>query len=164
MNDAKSIELAFAETIRQFAQIGSETKMRVFQSMDFEGDLDTSQGRSFPALVVSGSPPQPDDNQSTMFCDISLICATKVDDDRNHSYISDMYGEVQKLMNKIYSQFRYGTGEEYYFLNDRILEHSTGEINLPVSLTWGDSLAPAEDQGLNVIGIGVRVHYGRSDF
>ncbi|MCK9326657.1 MAG: hypothetical protein M0P69_14295 [Bacteroidales bacterium] len=164
MNDAKSIELAFAQTIRQFAQIGSETKMRVFQSMDFEGDLDTSQGRSFPVLSVSASPPQSEDNQSTMFCDISLICATKVDDDRNHSYLSDMYGEVQKLMNKIYSQFRYGDGEEYCFLNDRIVEHSTAEINTPVSLTWGDSLAPAEDQGLNVIGIGVRVHYGRSDF
>ena len=164
MNNAKAIELAFAETVRQYAAIGADTIIRTWQSMRFDNKWDESKDRTFPVLDIRAIPATTDDNEVTLFCNVMFICATTVDDDKDHAAISAMYEEVRTLLDKIFSQFRQGDSTEVEFLNGKIDNYAGGKIETPVSFTWGDPLSPAEDEGLNMIGIGMTVHFGRSDF
>jgi len=165
MNKAKAIELSMAETLRQYAEVGEDVIYRVWQSMDFDSRWNEDEDRKFPALDIRSAPAQTDDDQQTMFCDTTIICATMIDDDKNNEFISAMYEAVDALLDKLFKQFLTGVdGEELIYLNARIDEHASEKINTPVSLTWGESMSPYEDQGLHMIGTGLRIHYGRSDY
>jgi len=165
MNNAKAIELSIAETMRNYAEVGGDVTVRAWQSMNFDGKWDEDTDRTYPALDIRTSPQQSDDTQQTMFCDTTIICATQMDDDKSHQIVSDMYEAVDSLIDKLFKQFIDGAGgKELTYLNARIEEHASTKIDTPVSLTWGDPLSPFEDQGLNMIGIGLRIHYGRSDY
>jgi hypothetical protein len=88
-----------------------------------------------------------------------------IDDDKNNQVISAMYEAVDTLVDKLFKQFITGVDdEELIYLNARIDEHASSKIDTPVSLTWGDPSSPFEDQGLHIIGTGLRIHYGRSDY
>ena len=168
MTDAKAIELALAETIRKYAEFGSETTIRAWHNMNFDGGLDSNPengDRNFPLLDIRTTPHSTDDSQSTCFVDATLICATIIDDDRDHQVISAMYEAVQTLADKLFSQFRTGTdGEEITYFNGMIDTHTDNRIATFASMTINDPLPPYEEGGVNMIGFGIRMHYGRTDF
>ena len=166
MNTSKAIELAMAETLRKYAEMGAAVVVRAWQSLEADGSWKENPDRKFPLIDVRCSPPGHDDNESTMQVQCAILMGTKTDDDLSHAFISSMYEAVQGVCDTLFAQYktRVFTGEELaYFLARVVAETSTDAFQFG-GLTFGDGLAPADDNGINMIGITMIVHYGRSDF
>ena len=166
MNTTKAIELAMAETLRKYAQMGAATTIRAWQSLESDGSWDEKTDREYPMIDVRCSAPKTDDNESTLQVECRILMGTKTDDDKNHAFISNMYEDVQDVCDTLFSQFRSGavTGEEIAYFLARVLAETNADAFQFGGLTFGDGLAPADDGGINMIGITMIVHYGRSDF
>lgn len=170
MNTTKAIELAMAETIREYAEMGEAVTIRAWQSLASDGSWKKNPDRTFPMIDVRCSPPKIDDNESTLAVECAILMGTKTDDDKDHAFISAMYEAVQGVCDNLFSQFRTTTGSEYTsdteisdFLASVVANTSAAAFQFG-GLTFGDGLAPADDGGINMIGITLIVHYGRSDF
>jgi len=170
MNVPKAIELAMAETIRKYAEMGEDVTIRAWQSLASDGSWKENPDRTFPMIDVRCSPPQTDDNQSTLQVQCSILMGTKTDDDKDHAFISAMYEAVQGACDNMFSQFRTTTGLTYTadteisdFLDSVIVNAGADAFQFG-GLTFGEGLAPADDGGINMIGITMVIHYSRSDF
>lgn len=166
MNVPKAIELAMAETIRANAEMGENVTIRAWQSLASDGSWKKNPDRSFPMIDVRCSPPQTDDNQSTLRVQCSILMGTKTDDDKSHAFVSDMYEAVQKVCDDMFKVFRSGTltTEPFNTFQARVVTEAGADNFQFGGLTFGEGLAPADDDGINMIGITLIVHYGRSDF
>jgi len=166
MNVSKAIELAMAETIRKFAEMGEDVTIRAWQSLEADGSWKENPDRSFPMIDVRCSPPRTDDNQSTLQVECAILFGTKTDDDKSHAFISAMYEAGQGVCDNLFSQFRSGTydGDEIKFFLDKIDEETESDVFKFGGFTFGEGLSPTDDAGINMIGITLIVHYGRSDF
>ena len=166
MNTTKAIELAMAETIRKYAQMGEGVTIRAWQSLEADGSWKENPDRRFPMIDVRCSPSKTDDNESTLQVECAILMGTNTDDDKSHAFISNMYEAVQGVCDTMFSQFRSGvfTGEEIAYFLAKIVEDTSSDAFQFGGLTFGDGLAPSDDGGINMIGITMIVHYGRSDF
>jgi len=167
MTPARAIELAFAETIKRYAEVGAGTVIRAWHNMNFGGKWKSDPDQQFPFCGVSSSPAIPEDNQVTCFVDTNILCATWAIDDKDHEQLSAMEDAVQSVLDKIFAQFRSGDDSgEFAYLNEKIDEYSNSiVITTPsVSLTWLDPQSPSEDNGANVVMVGMRTHFARTDF
>ena len=166
MNMTKAIELALAETIRKYAELGDGVVVRAWQSLEADGSWKENPDRSFPMIDVRCSPPKVEDNQATSIVECAILMGTKTDDDKSHAFISSMYESVQGMCDTLFSQFRSGvyTGDEIAYFLARVIAETSADAFQFGGLTFGDGLAPADDGGINMIGITLIVHYGRSDF
>ena len=166
MNIPRAIEIAVAEVIRKYAQLGEGVTIRAWQSLAVDGSWTAATDRAFPVIDVRCGPPKTDDNQATLAVECAILMGTKTDDDKDHAVISAMYEAVQGLIDTIYAQFRTGTftGTEIAYLLARIEAESSANAFQFGGLTFGDGLAPVDDDGVNMIGITLTFHYGRSDF
>jgi len=166
MNTTKAIELALAETIREYAEMGESVTIRAWQSLASDGSWKENPDRSFPMIDVRCAPPKADDNQSTLQSEGAILIGTKTDDDKDHAFISAMYEAVQGVCDTLFSQFRSGvlTGDEIAFFLASVVANTSADAFQFGGFTFGDGLAPADDGGINTIGITLIVHYGRSDF
>ena len=166
MNTTKAIELAMSETIRKYAQLGEAVTIRAWQSLEADGSWEENKDRTFPMIDVRCSPPKTDDNESTQQVECAILFGTKTDDDKSHAFVSAMYEAGQGVCDTLFSQFRSGvfTGDEIaYFLAKVVAETSSDAFQFG-GFTFGDGLSPADDGGVNMIGITLIVHFGRSDF
>jgi hypothetical protein len=167
MNVAKAIELAMANTIREFAEMGEDVTIRAWQSLEADGSWLENPDRVFPMIDVRCGPPQTEETQATLQQECSILMGTKTDDDKSHAALSEMYEAVQGVCDELFSQFRSGifTGEEIAFFLAALEEALEGDANFNFGgFTFGNGLAPADDNGINMIGITLVVHYSRSDF
>ena len=166
MNTTKAIELAMAETLRKYAQMGEDVTIRAWQSLAADGSWKTNPDRKFPMIDVRCSPPGHDDNESTLQVECRIMMGTNTDDDKSHAFISNMYEDVQDVCDTLFSQYKTGvfTGEELAYFLARVLAETSSDAFQFGGLTFGEGLAPADDGGINMIGITMIVHYGRSDF
>jgi hypothetical protein len=176
MNVPKAIELAMAETIRKYAEMGEGVTIRAWQSLASDGSWKKDPDRTFPMIDVRCGPPKTDDNQSTRSVECSILMGTKTDDDKDHAFISDMYEAVQGVCDDLFSQFRTETTNVYtgaeisYFLAGVKNDPNGGAERASAAsfefggFTFGDGLSPADDGGINMIGITLVIHFGRSDF
>ena len=166
MNMSQALELAWAETMRKYAQMGEDVTIRAWQSLAADGSWKATPDRKFPMLDIRCSPPRTDDNESTQQVDCALLMGTNTDTDKDHSFISGMYEAVQGVCDTIFSQYRSGgfTGDEIAYFLARVVAETSSDAFQFGGLTFGDGLAPADDGGINMIGIMMIVHYGRSDF
>jgi hypothetical protein len=142
--------------------------VRAWQSLEADGSWKENTDRSFPMVDVRCSPPQGDDNQSTLQVQCAILFGTKVDDDKSHAFIAAMYEAGQGMCDNLFSQFRSGTydGDEIKFFLDKVdeaLESESVDFKFG-GFTFGEGLSPSDDSGVNMIGITLIVHYGRSDF
>lgn len=163
MNVPKAIEMALAGTIRKYAEIGEGVTIRPWQSLAADGSWRSDTDRVFPMIDVRCAPPKTDDNQAALACECAVLLGTKTDADKNHLIISALYGAVQGLCNSMFAQFRNSTadGSLDYFNAAVLAEASCYGFG---GLTFGEGLAPADDAGINMIGIALNVHYSRSDY
>jgi len=162
----QAIELAMAETIRAYAQMGANVTIRAWRSLEADGSWKENPDRKFPMIDVRCSTPGHDDNESTLQVQCAILMGTNTDDDKSHAFISGMEDAVQGVCDTLFAQYKTGvfTGTELaYFLARVVAETSTDAFQFG-GLTFGDGLAPADDSGINTIGITMIVHYGRSDF
>jgi len=170
MNVTKAIELAVAETIRKFAEMGEDVTIRAWQSLASDGSWKKDPDRKFPLIDVRCSPPKTDDNESTLQVECAILMGTNTDDDKDHAFISAMYEAVQGVCDNLFSQFRTTAGDTYtadteiYDFLASVLANTSADAFQFGGFTFGDGLAPADDGGINMIGITLIVHYGRSDF
>ena len=165
MNVPKAIELAFAKVIRNYAEMGAGVVLRPWQSLNYDGSWDEEKDRTFPLIDIRCGPGQTDDNQRTLFAECSIICATDNDDDKGHTFISDMYEAVQTVLDGMFSQFIAGTQSTSVlaeFLAE--IQTVTGTGFIFGGLEFESPLPPADDAGSNVIGITMKVSYSRSDY
>jgi len=166
MNTTKAIELAMAETLRKYAQMGAAVTIRAWQSLEADGSWKENPDRKFPLIDVRCSPPGHDDNESTLQVQCAILMGTKTDDDLSHAFISSMYEAVQDVCDTLFAQYKTGvfTGDEIAYFLARVVAETSSDAFQFGGLTFGDGLAPADDNGINMIGITMIVHYGRSDF
>jgi hypothetical protein len=173
MNIPKAIEQAFAAGIRKRGgELGACVVIRCWQSLADDASWKRPVDRQFPMLDIRCTPPESDDVQRTMISDCSLLCATKTDDDKDHSAVSALYGAVQDYCDRLFAGAGGDSGAEAIYtefnaeLAARIAEQefeATGTATVG-GITFGPPLAPYDDDGVNMIGIVVRVHYSRSEF
>jgi hypothetical protein len=169
MNVSKAIELAIAETIRKYAELGDSVTIRAWQSLEADGSWKENPDRTFPMIDVRCSPPKTDDNQSSRQVECAILCGTKTDDDKSHAFISDMYGAVQGVCDKLFKQFRGGTftgagNEEIEYFISRVEAEAGADKFIFGGFTFGDGLSPSDDNGVNMIGVLMIVHFGNNDF
>lgn len=166
MNISKAIELAMAETIRKYAKLGEDVTIRAWQSLESDGSWKENPDRSFPMIDVRCSPPKTDDNESTQQVECAILFGTKTDDDKSHAFVSAMYEAGQGVCDKLFKQYRTGTftdTEIKYFI-DKVEAEAGADVFTFGGFTFGEGLSPSDDSGINMIGITMIVHFGRSDF
>jgi len=172
MNVPKAIEQAFAVVIRKYAEIGAGTIIRCWQSLREDVDWNEGTDRAFPCVDVRCSPPEQDPAVTpTLICECAILCATKTDDDVDHSIISGIYGAVQDACDEIYAGGRgvsaYATiyAELLAEIAARIAEQQHGSATVAIGgIEYGAPQAPFDDNGLNAIGFSMRISYSRTDF
>ena len=162
----QAIELAMAETLRKYAQMGANVTIRAWRSLEADGSWKENPDRKFPMIDVRCSAPKTDDNESTLQVECAILMGTNTDDDKSHAFIAGMEDAVQGVCDTLFAQFRTGvfTGDEIAYFLARVLAETSADAFQFGGLTFGDGLAPADDNGINMIGITMIVHYGRSDF
>lgn len=153
-----------AETIRAYAEIGEGVTIRAWQSLPADGSWSPDTDRAFPMVDVRCGPPRTDDSQTTLSCECAVLMGTKTDDDRDHAAISALYDAVQELVDKLFAQFRTTAGTELTYFLARIAAEVGAAGFVFGGLTFGEGLAPSDEDGVNMIGVVLNVHYSRSDF
>jgi len=167
MNEAKAIELALAKTIRQFSEIGQNTLIRPWQSlrseMLFEPD-NIAGDRHFPCIDIRCAHPTLGDDQSTMTTTATIIIATAVSADPDHSSVSAIYQAVKETTDALFKQFRRGIdGDELTMFKTEVQLDAGPEFHFG-GISYGSSSAPYDDSGINVIDIGVTIFHANTDY
>jgi len=164
VNVSKAVELAFASLLRDHAQLGKGVTIRAWQSLRTDGSWSPAVDRAFPLVDVRCSPFMLDPNETTLKVEVALLCSTKVDDDKDHAFVSAMYEELARVCSLLFSQFKTTTGEELAALLASIQANvDAGQFQFG-GLSFSAPVAPKDEDGVNTIGITMSVHYGRSDF
>ena len=166
MNASKAIEQAMVAVLRQFASMG-DVELRAWQALP-ESSVGSSCERKFPCVDVRAAPPSVDENGLTCQSAVTILCATKVDDDKNHATVSAIYEAVQGVCDNLYAEALHGTvgvddtgavpNEIGVF--DASLLNNEAEIERG-GFTFNDGIGPQQEEGLNVIGINFIIHYSR---
>jgi hypothetical protein len=168
VNAARAIEMAFADVFRTYAELGASCVVRAWQSLPSDPIWSAlsadKKDRSFPLVDVRCGSPRFDANQRTMYCEAQILCATKTDDDVDHSKIQSLYGEVQKSCDALYAQFISGADSEELTAFKQVLTDELGAHFHFGGFTFGEGMAPTDSDGANMIGIAVQTHFSRSDF
>jgi len=164
MNPPKIIEQALATIIRNRGQIGAGVAIRCWQSLRFGGGWDAEKDFTLPLIDIRCGPPSSDEVERTSTVEASVICATKADDDRDHAQIAALYEATQGVLDDLYAQTFASGSTPVYDEFDAALTAGLGTGFHLGGIAFTDGLRPGEENGANVIGIGLRVSYSRADF
>jgi hypothetical protein len=159
MNTPKATEMALTTMIRKYAEIGKQTLLRPWQSLDIEGAFDPQSDRSFPCVDVRYAPPmtQDADGQATFVCSGSVTIMTKAQDDASHQECSAIYAAVFEVLQAIHRAMFGFTAADMWTEFVALVVDNGGDS--PGGVTFGSPVPPMDDNGLNAIGIGFDVHY-----
>lgn len=159
MNIPDACEKATAAMIRKYGEIGPGVLLRCWQSLRFDRTWNEKTDRQTPYEDIRFAPERVDENQSTMICEGVVVCATKGDDDKDHSAIKRLYEETHKVMRDIFADFRArGTGGKYDEFKAAILEHAQNGITIG-GVTFTEPAPPFDESGTNSIGIGFAIRF-----
>ena len=168
MNVSKAIEIAFAEVIRDHAEIGEDVVIRPWQTLAADGSWAENPDRAFPVIDIRCGPPMTDGNQTTLSVECSILMGTKTDDDKDHAFVSQMYEAVQELCDTLFAQFRNGAGTYSEDPLKQFLDSITANSGATLfgfgGFTFAEGLAPVDENGINMVGIAMVTHYSRADF
>lgn len=165
MNASKAIERAFAAAFRTYGELGEGVTIRCFQSLAVDGSWDEKKDRAFPVVAITCGVPRYNADQSTLYADCIILCGTKTDDDKDHAKWSQIYGAVQEVADRLFAQFRAGAdGVELAAFKAAVLAECGENFNGVAGLEFADGMDPYDDNGVNMGGIVVRVHYSRNDY
>lgn len=159
MNAPKSLELAMLNIVRQHCELGDNVLVRAWQSLNEDGAFDPESDRAFPCLDIRFSAPRYNDDQVTLVCLGQLTAMTYGEDDVTHQDASEIFNSAYATALAIFRGACEGTDTELYdALISYVAELDDGAINIG-GITLEDGIPPADDTGLNVIGIGIGVHF-----
>ena len=165
MNIAKAIEKAIATVIRDHADLPPVVTIRCWQTLRHDATWNETEDRTFPMIEIRAAPPQTDDNQSTLAISTSIIVGTQNQDDKDHAVLSDIYGQVQDVLDAMFAAFRNGTSNAQMTTFDEAMQeaYDAGRFNFG-GFEFGTPLAPFEERGAVMLGITLTTHYSRNDF
>jgi len=160
INVPKAIELAIADAIRNYADgLAGDVAVRAWQSIR-ETAIKPAVSRAFPCIDIRCSPPEVDQNGHTLSCVAAIMCGTQVEDDEDHAVVVALYEAAQGVCDSLYAQDQSGTdGAELTAFKAVLTERAPGIAY--GGLTFEAGTAPNDDEGLNMIGIALRIHYSR---
>jgi len=156
MTISRAIELAMAEVLRAYTNIGEGAVIRAWQSLTDDQVIAIDGQKEFPMVDIRCSPPATDD-QVTRYCDVQLLCGTYNEDDKNHSKVADLYEAVQTALDLLHDQF-FGTAGDAYNLFVTNMAELAEDFTLG-GFTFAGSEPPYEDGAVNLIAVNIRVHY-----
>ena len=164
MNVPRTIETAMAAVLREHAEIGENVVIRAFQSLSSDGSWNKNRDRQFPCLDVRCAPPTIMEGQCESVAECSILCATKIDENKDHETLSAIYGEVQSCTDRMFSQFcKRSDGTELAKFK-AAMGGDLGSNFVFSGLLYGEPIAPYTDGGVSVIGVRLRVIFIRKDF
>jgi len=158
MNIPKAIELALAETIRNYSEVGTGVVVRPWQSISTEQIIAKEGQREYPMIDIRCGSPATDD-QVTRYCEASLICGTYAQDDKDHAQISELYEAAQESLDLLHDQFMAGSGAAYAAFVTYMEAEIEGIHIGGVSFSAGNP--PYEDTNANLMAISITVHYSK---
>jgi hypothetical protein len=158
MNIPKAIELAVVDVIKNYSASVPGVVIRPWQTLSSEQAIAQTGEKLFPMIDVRCSAPATED-QVTRYCDVTILCGTYNDDDKNHEQISALYESAQEACDLLHDQFMAGSGEAYALFTSRITTEISGMTIGGVSFSGGNP--PYEDSGINFMSVIMRVHYAK---
>ena len=161
MNIQKTIETALSTLMKDY-EVGAKTVIRCWHILQSDFRWVPDIDYTMPCIDVRCAGPKTDAGGVTLSATVSILIATKTDDDRDHTHISNIEQAVQECLDNLYAQYMAGSGEELtQFVSALAADCPVVSLG---GFEFGDPLSPYDDAGLNVTGITFTVHYSRSDF
>mgnify|MGYP001008694805 CR=1 FL=1 len=160
MNVCAAVETAMAEVLRQFAELGENVTIRQWRGLNADGSWDADKDRSFPMVDIRCSTPRTDGDERTHVVDCPLLLGTNTDDDRDHAQINALEDAAQTVVDRIYDGFWKSSTSEYETFAASLSANVPAGVNIG-GITIGDGLAPMVQNGVNMVGITLRVHFSR---
>lgn len=171
MNEARAIETALAETIRQYGDIGSGVTIRCWQALqnDFAWRYDKTNGdRRFPVIDIRAGFPMFDENQHTMHTAVTIEIATMTQDDRNHAVISSIYTGAKAVIDSLFKQFMSGNheAEELAYFVEMIKQglDDFADVFHFGGITLEGGMPPYDEGGILVMPMTINIHHARTDY
>ena len=165
-NVPAAIERSMAAVMREFADLGGGVAIRPSMSPTDDSTIDNRGSKHFPQLRLTASPPQTDDNQATLFCELELSCESYNEDDGRRTAVKTIYEAAQGVCDRIFDEAHgwYPGGEttaQTAFEAAINTELGTGNgINVG-GYTFGPGQSLYDDGGINIVALTFRVHYTR---
>ena len=174
MNIALAYETALATVIRQYADIGGDTHIRVWRNLRFDHRWKENEDRHFPCVDIRAGIAEPGDDQHTLRLEGQVQCYTNTADDQSHSVISGIEEAVHGVLNKLFygalsiagniDQIILGTGgSELKLFYDTMVDMCGSEWGFG-GFTFGTGIMPMDEAGFNAAGLSLVLHYKRSDY
>lgn len=161
MNVPKAVEVAAAVMFRTNSELGAGVVIRAWQSLATDAAWNKESDRSLPMLALLCGTPRYDADQATLYVDLKILCATDNDDDKSHDAISKLYGAVQGTLDDLFDQHQAQEGPVWAKFSESLSNDLGGKFEGVGGLSFVDGLDPTDDEGNNMIGLVMRVHYSR---
>ena len=168
MNAAKAIELCYARTLRKYAELGANVKIRPWQSLRDDGSWKhtAKEGdRRFPCVDIRCAPPSGREDTGVNFDGTCIItCAHIADEDKDHALTSAMFEEVEKVLLRIFAQWwqNDATGAERAYWDAQWADLLGANYALN-GITNGEPVPPDDGDNLLMIGASQIISYTRAD-
>ncbi len=160
MNIPRTLETAVATAIRQQA-IGAQTVIRCWHVLRNDYRWNPATDRVMPCIDIRCAPPVPGEQVGTFAASISIIIATKTEDDKDHTQIAANEEGAQTAVDTLYGQSRKRSGAAWIaFASAFNSECAPAVLG---GLTIGTPSEPSEADGINTVGINLTAHYSRPD-
>lgn len=165
MNVPRAIELALYAGLRKTAQVGGNTVIRCWQNLSTDPQWKKESDRKYPSITLLAQPPVNDTDGGEAFrVTVSLLCATHAADDRDHTAVSAMYGEVQAYVDKLLGQFRGRVeGEEFIDFAAAVQAECGEDFDGIGGLLMADGIAQYTEDKAYIMGPSLVIAYSRKD-
>lgn len=140
------------------AELGAGVVLRPWQSLRLDGSWSEEIDYQFPYVDIRFSPEVVDSDQVTCTCNGSIMAATLTEDDKDHEKISALYEAVYIVINGIFRSFISGSDTLYADFLTQISEIDSTVLDVG-GITLEGSNAPQNADGVNMIGIGISIHF-----
>lgn len=151
--------------MREYASVGPGTVIRAWQSLAEDSrwryNKTTKSDRVMPCVDIRVAPPTYDASQYTMASEAQITAWTTQDDDPDHATISDMYGELQTIADKLFDQSQSGTDGDELTRFKELVAAGSADITFG-GISYAEGIAPYGEDGLNAIAFGLSIHWSRA--
>jgi hypothetical protein len=164
MNVALAYETALGTVIRQYADIGGDTHIRVWRNLRFDHRWKEDEDRHMPCVDIRAGIAEPGEDQHTLRLEGQVQCYTNTADDQSHSVISGIEEAVHGVLNKLFYGALSGVGNDELTLFDATMTELCGSDYQFGGFTFGNGIMPMDESGFNAVGFSLVLHYQRSDY
>jgi hypothetical protein len=166
-NVPRALEGATAATLQQTADLATMPRIRTGQAVDADGRWSPAADRVFPLYDLRAAPPTlSEEAGATLLCPVEIQISTLASDDKTHEKLGIYYATAQQVIDRLYAQYRNAGGTELdafnTYLSDK--EPVVDDLIAIGGFSHGNGLGLFEEDGVNVMGITLIVHYSRADY